>query len=272
MARSDTKLIAIGGGGTNDAIMERIFSSIEGISDARVTVMTVASNETNGLSSAYNSMFRKHNVAHVNMVDVDTREDAFNAVSISKIEKADLIYFTGGDQLNITSLFGGSPLHNVLHDRIKAGVVVAGTSAGAAMMSTAMIMAGNGDFAPRVGGVEIAPGLGLVPDTIIDTHFTQRGRHGRLMTAVAHHPQYIGIGLDERTAIVVEGEKFTVVGEGAATVFCGSRMTHSDLVFRKDGEPISLFDLRTHILTASCWYNIGEREPYAPKSNSAPAR
>jgi cyanophycinase len=272
MARSDTTLVAIGGGGTNDAILERIFSLIAEVTDARVAVMTVASNETEGMTSAYNSMFRKNNVGHVSMIDISTREDAFNSASIKKIEQADLIYFTGGDQLNVTSLFGGSPLHNVLHDRMKDGVVVAGTSAGAAMMSTAMIQSGDGDFAPRVGGVEIAPGLGLVPDTIIDTHFSQRGRHGRLMTAVAHHPQYVGIGLDERTAIVVEGEKFTVVGEGAATVFCGSRMTHSDLVFRKDGEPISMFDLRTHVLTNSCWYNIDEREPYAPKTRSAPAR
>src|SRR5215213_5488487 len=114
MARSESTFIAIGGGGTTDSILEAFFDAIKDKRDASVVVMTVASNDTNGMTSAYNSMFRKHNVKHVSMIDIVGRQDALNEGALKKIEDADAIYFTGGDQLNITSLYGGSPLDYLL--------------------------------------------------------------------------------------------------------------------------------------------------------------
>jgi cyanophycinase len=266
MSRSDSVLIAIGGGdlAKTDAL-ERIFDLLDEVRDARVAVMTVATNQREGVTTKYNSIFRKRNVRHVDMVHVWQREDAFSETSVKKIKSADAIFFTGGDQLNVTGLMGGSPLHDALYDRVNDGVILAGSSAGAAMMSAAMITGGNSDAAPRVGCVEIAPGMALLNDTIIDTHFSQRGRHGRLMTAVAHNPQDLGIGLDELTAIILRRNTFEVVGAGSVTVMDGSRMTYSDLVYKKDREAIGLFGLCVHVLPNGYKFDLRERQPIAPK-------
>jgi cyanophycinase len=264
MARSDSTFIAIGGGHSNPNIIEAFFRSIKDISDASVVVMTVAANDVDGMSAVYNTMFRKHNVKHVSMIDIASREDANDKAALKKIEYADAIYFTGGDQLNITSLFGGSPLDNLLHEKVRQGVVIAGTSAGAAMMASSMIKDGGSDRSPAVGGVETSSGLDLIRDTVIDTHFAQRGRYGRLLTALAHHPHILCIGIDESTAIVVKRKRFKVVGEGAATVMCGRWMSHVDLPYRKEGEPISIFDVRVHLLADGYSYDINTRTPKAP--------
>ncbi len=264
MARSDTTFIAIGGGGSHPDILETFFDSLKGKRDASVVVMTVASNDVKGMADDYNSMFRKRNVKHVSMIDIFSREDAHNSAALKKIENADAIYFTGGDQLNITSLFGGSPLDHLLLEKVTVGVVIAGTSAGAAMMACSMIKNGDGDRSPRVGAVETSSGLDFIENTVIDTHFAERGRYGRLLTALAHHPHIIGIGLDESTAIVVKGKKFKVVGKGSVTMMCGAWLSHVDLVYRDDGEPISIFDVRVHVLAPGYGYDLKTRTPKAP--------
>lgn len=264
MARSETTFIAIGGGGQTDETLDALFAPLEKAGDPHVVVVTVAANDENGMTAKYNAMFRKRGVRHVSMVDVYAREDSFNRASLKKIERADLIYFTGGDQLNVTSLFGGSPLHNMLHERVKQGVAIGGTSAGAAMMSDAMIVSGRSDVGPRRGGVDIAAGLALIDGTIIDTHFSERGRYGRLLTAVAHYPQVLGIGLDERTAIIVKNNKFKVVGEGSVTVVDGGRMSHADLVYQRENEPVAMFDVKLHVLASGCSFALSRRTPIAP--------
>jgi cyanophycinase len=264
MARSDSVFIAVGGGGQHPDILEAFFDSIKTKREASVAVMTVASNEVEGMRADYNAMFRKHNVKHVSVIDIFSREDAHNPSALKKIENADAIYFTGGDQLNVTSLFGGSPLDNLLHEKVREGVVIAGTSAGAAMMASSMIKNGKGDRSPWVGAVETSSGLDLIENTVIDTHFAERGRYGRLLTALAHHPHIIGIGLDEATAIVVKGKKFKVVGKGSVTIMCGAWMSHVDLVYRAHGEPISIFDIRVHILAPGYSYDLKTRTPKAP--------
>jgi cyanophycinase len=264
MARSDSTFIAIGGGKSNDSIIDTFFDAFKEKKEASVVVLTVAANETNGMASAYNSMFRKRNVKHVSMIDITGRKDALNSGALKKIEKADAIYFTGGDQLNITSLFGGSPLDNLLHEKVREGVVIAGTSAGAAMMASTMIKDGDGDNSPQVGAVEISSGLDLIENTVIDTHFAQRGRYGRLLTALAHHPHMICFGIDESTAIVVKGSKLRVVGKGSLTVMGGQDISHVDLPYRKEGEQVSIFDVRLHILAEGYSYDMKTRTAKAP--------
>jgi cyanophycinase len=166
--------------------------------------------------------------------------------------------------LNVTSLIGGSPLHNLIHERVQEGFIIAGTSAGAMMMSNSMIISGTSDNAPQVGGVEIAPGMDLVPETMIDTHFSQRGRHGRLLTTIAHYPQDLGIGIDERTAIFIRNGEFEVVGEGVVTVMDGSKMTHSNLPYRRERELLAMFGVNVHVLPQGYKYNLKNREPIAP--------
>jgi cyanophycinase len=261
-----TTLIAIGGGemAETESALEVIVEFLKDKKAGRLVVMTVATNDEDGASAKYNRLFRGRGIKHVQIVNVSSREDAFNKSALRKIKEADAIFFTGGDQLNITSLIGGSPLHNLLHERFENGILIAGTSAGAAMMSTSMIIDGKSDTAPRVGGVEIAPGMNLIDSTIIDSHFSQRGRHGRLLTAVAHYPQVLGLGIDERTALVYRNGQFKVIGEGVVTVVDGSHMEHSDLPYRAEKQRIGMFGVDVHVLPSGYSYDVRKRKPIAP--------
>ncbi|HEY8562467.1 MAG TPA: cyanophycinase [Pyrinomonadaceae bacterium] len=266
MSNGASTLIAIGGGELEKAkdVLERFLDLVKKNSDARLVVMTIATNEPEKAADKYTRLFRKNGVNHVGVIDVSQRDDAFKEASLKKIREADALFFTGGDQLNITSLLGGSHLHNEIYDRIKNGIVIAGTSAGAAMMSNSMIVSGRSDVAPLVGGVEIAPGMDLLSGTIIDTHFSERGRHGRLLTAIAHYPQDLGIGIDERTAIVIHRNEFKVLGEGVVTIMDGSQMRHNNLPYRKDDQTVGLFGVDIHVLPAGYKYDLKKREPISP--------
>lgn len=267
MGKADTVLIAIGGGefAEAEAVVRSFFELLKKTGPApRVCVMTVATGEPETAEKKYRGFFRRKGVKHVDVVDISTRDDCFGDESLEKIRCADALFFTGGDQLNVTSLLGGSPLHNLIHERLSNGFLVAGTSAGAMMMSNSMITSGSSDSPPRVGGVEIAPGMDLLSGTIIDTHFSQRGRHGRLLTAIAHYPQDLGIGIDERTAIVVRRHEFEVIGEGVVTIIDGAEMHHSDLPYRRRDQPLGLFGACIHVLPAGYKYNLKKREPVSP--------
>ena len=260
-------MIAVGGGEMKSAtrVLEQLTQYLKGKKEPRVTVMTVATSDSEAAANKYNALFRSLGIKHIDVVDVSQREDAFAEASLKKIDSADAIFFTGGDQLNITSLMGGTPLHNRIYDRLQEGILIIGTSAGAAMMSSSMIVSGKSDSAPTVGGVEIAPGMDMIPDTIIDSHFSQRGRHGRLLTAIAHYPQVLGIGIDERTAIMTQNGKFTVIGEGTVTVMDGSQMRHTDLPYRKDDETVGMFGVTVHVLPSGYSFDVKERRPIAPE-------
>jgi cyanophycinase len=144
----------------------------------------------------------------------------------------------------------------------EAGGVIAGTSAGASAMSDTMLVRGSGDESYRIGDVDMAPGLGLLPNVIIDQHFAERGRMGRLLGAVAQNPRVLGIGIDENTAIVVEDEaSFSVLGAGAVYVVDGSGITYSNIVEEKNDRPLSLYDVRLHVLSSGDNFDLRERRP-----------
>jgi cyanophycinase len=266
MGKSDSILISIGGGEMTEApqVMDEILGLLKKKEDAGIVVMTVATNEPESAADKYRSLFRGRGVKHVNVVDISEREHGFDEASLKKVREADALFFTGGDQLNVTSLMGGTPLHNLIQERFNEGFIIAGTSAGAAMMSSWMIISGGAGNPPMVGGVEFAPGMDLMEGTVIDTHFSQRARHGRLLTAVAHYPQAIGIGIDERTAMVVRRNEFKVIGEGIVTVVDGARMQHCDLPYRENQQPIGMFDVAVHVLPAGYKYDLKTRRPIAP--------
>jgi cyanophycinase len=267
MDRSRSTFIAIGGGEMAEGVevLDRIFDLLGRTRAPRVVIMSVATNEVPGTYDKYDGIFRKKNVSHIELVDVSQRKDADSQSSIDKIEQADLIFFTGGDQLNVTGLFGGSPLHDALLRRIERGVVIAGTSAGAAMMSSSMIVDGSSDEAPKAESLSLGPGLDLIEGTIIDTHFSQRGRHGRLITAVAHYPQIIGIGIDPLTAIEVRNGQFSVIGPGAVTIIDAAGITYTDLPYCKPSEPLGIFGVTLHVLPHRYKYDIAKRQPVAPE-------
>lgn len=267
MSKSNTVLLAIGGGELSEAedVLQEFTDLLKDKSDARITVMTVATDSPEEAGKKYDSLFRSLGIRHVSLLDVSDRNDSFKERNLKKIRQADALFFTGGDQLHVTSLMGGSPLNDLIHEKVEKGFIVAGSSAGAMMMSDSMIVSGRNDIAPKNGGVEIAPGMNLLDGTIIDTHFSQRGRHGRLITAIAHFPQLLGIGLDERTAICKSNGEFKVIGAGVVTVMDARETKHSNLIYLKEQEPLGMFDVRVHILPAGYKFDLKKREPLSPK-------
>jgi cyanophycinase len=266
MGKSKSTFIAIGGGELADAdsIVDRLVEALKDRPNGRILILTVATNEPEAAAEKYNSLFRSRRVKHVETLDISERKHALSKRSVRKVERADVLFFTGGDQLNITTLLGGSPLGEAIRKKTMDGVIVAGTSAGAAMMSKWMIISGDSDKAPNVGGVEIAPGMDLFDSMIIDTHFSQRGRHGRLLAAIAHFPQAIGIGLDERTAVFIKGNKLRIVGDGVVTIMDGSSVTINDLPYRGEGEKVGLAGVTVDVLPDGYQYDIKKRTAIAP--------
>ncbi len=259
------RLVAIGGGDIKggDAPLLKEFIKLARGPRARVVVMTVATDEPAESGAEYKAAFNRLGVDDVKAVDVSSRADALKPGALEAIEHATGLFFTGGDQLHITSLLGGTEMQALIHRRHERGLVIGGTSAGAAMMSNSMILGGSSDESPKVGAVEIGPGMDLIVGAVIDTHFSQRGRYGRLLTAVAHYPQDLGIGLDEKTAIIVNRNEFEVAGEGAVIVIDGGAMTYTSLPYTEKGDGLSLYGVRVHVLSAGARFDLSKREPVA---------
>ncbi|HEV7889978.1 MAG TPA: cyanophycinase [Pyrinomonadaceae bacterium] len=268
------KLVAIGGGDVSegDAPLLKEFVKLARGARARVVVMTVATDDPRAAATEYKNAFNRLGVDDVKAVDVSKRADALNPDSLEAIEHATGLFFTGGDQLHITSMIGGTEMQALMHRRYERGLVIGGTSAGAAMMSNSMIVGGGGDDNPKVGAVEIGPGMDLIIGAIIDTHFSQRGRFGRLLTAVAHYPQDMGIGIDEETAMIVNKNEFEVAGKGAVTVIDGGAMTYTSLPYAEQGDGLSLYGVSVHVLAAGSKFDLSNRRPIEAEDKAKSAK
>jgi cyanophycinase len=266
LSESRGQLFAVGGAEDRegDCRILKEFVRLAGGARARIVVMTVATNHPAESGREYKSIFRRLGADDTEVVDVSAREDAALPGPLEKIRRATALYFTGGDQLHITSLLGGTGMQKLIHERFAKGLVVGGTSAGAAMMSNSMIIGGGGKENPRVEAVRIGPGMDLLVGAMIDTHFSQRGRHGRLLTAVAHYPQDLGIGIDEDTALVVEKTEFKVIGEGAVTVMDAGAMTYTNLPYAGECKGLALFGVRVHVLPDGHRFDLANRLPIVP--------
>jgi len=239
----------------------REFIRLAGGSKARIVIMTVASEFPQEVGADYLEVVRRLGVKNVQAIDIRQHEQASSQELVDAIEKATAVFFTGGDQQRITHLVGGSRADQVLHRRHEQGLVLGGTSAGAAMMSSTMIVDGLSEPTPRVGNVKIGPGMEFMRGTIIDQHFGQRGRYGRLLSAVAQYPHQLGIGIDEDTALLVQGDIFHVIGCGAVTVVDAGAATYNNVLQCRSGEHVALCDIRLHVLTAVLGFNLTERMP-----------
>lgn len=170
--------------------------------------------------------------------------------------------FTGGDQLKITSQLGDTAFYDRLMAIYEKGGVVAGTSAGASAMCETMLVRGTGSETHRIGDLHMAPGLGLLKDVIIDQHFAERGRMGRLLGAVAQNPRVLGIGIDEDTAIVVENEdRFRVIGSGGVSILDAGNMTHSNIADEETDRALSIFGVHLHVLSHGDAFDLRRRKP-----------
>ncbi|HEX2913002.1 MAG TPA: cyanophycinase [Chloroflexia bacterium] len=260
------RLIIIGGHEEKDQnrnreILKEVASSVKSEKDCLV-VITVASSLPKKMAKDYHKTFSDLGVKNIEVLDIRTREEAYSDENVGKLANAAVIFFTGGDQLRITSQIGDSPVFRCTRERFIKGATVAGTSAGAASMPETMLISGPSDESNKISSLGMAPGLGFLPGVVIDSHFAERGRMGRLLGAVAQNPRNLGIGIDEDTAIVVENESgFRVIGSGAVYVVDGRGISYSSLSQRYAEGVVSLFDVKLHVLGAGDSFNFENRQP-----------
>lgn len=261
------ELLIIGGREDKEGQMAILseFVHLAGDQGARIVVMPIATEDGQEIGTQYTKIFEQLGAADVQIVDVVTRNDAYLPDSLELLEKATGVFFTGGSQSRITSLLGGSPVDELLCRRHGEGLVVAGTSAGASIMADTMILRGPAEASPRAGTVVLGSGMGFMSGLLIDQHFSERGRMGRLISAVAQHPRYLGLGIDENTAIVVHECSFRVIGEGAVTVLDGADMSFTNFSTAADRQPLALEQLKLTIVPPGFTYDFQERKLLHPQ-------
>ena len=218
----------------------------------------------------YEQLFRGLGVRHVHHLNVESRDDAKSDAAIATLRGADTLFFTGGDQLKITSQLGDSPVYERVHQIFAAGGTIAGTSAGASVMCETMMVGGGEDGAFKIGGtLRMAPGFGLLRDAIVDQHFAERGRLGRLLGAVTQNPRILGIGIDENTAVIVRRRRLAVIGDGAVTVVDGQDVTYSNLSEEQTDRALSVYNARLHLLSMGDTFDLTKREPRSGPAEEA---
>jgi cyanophycinase len=257
-------------GGAEDKLRERVilrrFLEACGGPDANIVVLATAS-EMPETGERYAGLFYGMHAQTVEVLRIRTREDALEAGPEihDLLEYATGFFMTGGSQLRISSALGGTALAATLRRRHAEGMVVAGTSAGAAVLSRHMISMGESGSTPRRRLVHMAQGLGFAPDLIIDQHFRRRDRMGRLVTALSYNPEPLGVGIDEDTAAIIEpGGVMTVVGSGAVTVVDASALRFTDSHTVTRGQPVAMLGLKVDFLTPGCRYDVIRRIALAP--------
>lgn len=254
-------LIPIGGAERRkkSGAIHRRFVRLCGGSKARILVIPTAS-QLNETGPSYVELFESLGARSM-CIPVEEREEAFSETLVAKLEESTGIFITGGNQLRLSTILGGTPLARAIRRLYCAGVHVAGTSAGAAIMSEHMIAGGRSGPSPRESGVELAPGLGLTNRAIIDQHFSQRGRMGRLLSALSFNPFICGLGIDENTAafIAPDGD-VEVVGKGTVTVIDPNDLHHSSMSYVRRAEAVTMLGLRLHILAQGSHFNLETRQ------------
>ncbi len=260
-------LVAIGGNEdktTELEVLRTICSLPEGGADV-IEIVPAASRVPKEAAGQYIEPFQKLGCSRVRVMDLGTRDAANDPALVKRIVDADVVFFTGGDQLRLTNFLGGSRVLATLKGHYQRGGVVAGTSAGAAAMSGAMIYQGRAGQAMRKGTVQMTPGLGLLPSVVVDSHFTQRGRFGRLLEVVTGNPGVIGLGLDEDSAVVVrDGARLEAIGSGAVVIIDGHDMRYSNITQVRMGRAIAEEGILVHTLTRGHGYHIEERRYLRP--------
>ena len=267
-------LFAIGGREIrrrDGAILERFVSRIGGAA-ARLVVLSTASPHPEQHVAEYGEVFSDFGMADVSFFHQKERADADDPKLLDALDVADGLFFTGGNQLKLVTLLGGTAVDRKIHERYQSGLHVAGTSAGAAAMSRVMIARGKGGTAPRLGSIRMSPGLGLLPQIIVDQHFTERGRFSRLMTAVLCNASMLGLGLDEDTAFELDGnDRLEVVGSGSLTIIDASELQATNIDIVSAEYPAAFAGMRIHVLTDSWVYDLVEHgvEPPAVDPSNA---
>ncbi|WP_299706665.1 cyanophycinase [uncultured Pontibacter sp.] len=251
-------LIALGGG-FDDDLIKLIRSEICPV-QSNIEVIATAATQPKESGSAYKEAFEELGCGRVQFMLIDEDHAADQPEYISRIQQADVIFFTGGDQVRLIEFLNGTQLLEIMRRRYhQEPIIIAGTSAGAAIMSDRMIYDGYGHYSLIKGEMKTTIGFGFINNVYLDTHFVERGRFGRLAHAVAHDPEYVGIGLSEETGIIIkEGNKVEVFGTGVVTIIDASKIRFSNTRQVDENEPIAVEHLIMHMLVEGYRYCLKE--------------
>ena len=261
-------IVAVGGAEDKVGAAEilRRFVEVSGGKRARIAVIPTAS-RLGDTGKRYEKLFKGIGVEEVRALPFAERADASREEWLKMLETASGIFITGGNQLRISTILGGTPVAKAVRRMNARGVAVGGTSAGAAVLSEHMIASGDEGPTPKVGMATLAPGFGLTNRVIIDQHFRQRDRLGRLLTALAYNPFAVGVGLDEDTAAFINPDRvIEVVGTGAITLVDVSAIQHSSVASSDQGKPICMTSVRLHVLTPGATFDLETRTAQPPPS------
>lgn len=251
-------IIPIGGGEkkVKSSSIHRKFVELCGGSEARIVVIPTAS-KLPDTGDRYKALFHAMKVGDVEVVSLESRQDCEDPERLAILERATGVFLTGGNQLRLATVLGGTSIAKLIRIKNAHGVHVAGTSAGAAFISEHMIAFGKGGPTPKSGMATMSPGLGLINRVIVDQHFGERDRLGRLLSALAYNPFATGIGVDEDTAAFIgPDDTIQIVGSGAITVIDPSDIEYSSMAEAKEGKPVSLIGVKLHILLAGDRYHL----------------
>lgn len=261
-------LVAVGGAEDKEddmVVLRRVLEEVRGEAE-RVEVVAAASREPREASAPYLRAFKEMGIRTVDWLALADANEANDDRTVRRLAEADVVYFTGGDQVKLARTLRGSEALRTILARYGEGAVIAGTSAGAAALSQTMLARGTPEEGLNKGNVKTEPGLGLMAHGVIDTHFLQRGRFARLLEVVTHDPRLTGIGISEDTAIVVrEGVKLEVVGSDNVIIFDGSEVLHTNADEADRGEVLVMARAIVHALAAGCHYDLATREIRVPK-------
>ena len=257
-------------GGAEDKYNERRilkkFLELAGGEQAEVLIVPVASDFPEFASDIYVQAFRRLGVANPRVLRATSRQDVVSIDAEALLEGVTGVFITGGDQMRLVSVLGGTLFAQILRRMVsETNLVLAGTSAGAAGMSTSMIVRGESTPHPQRNSVSLSPGLGFLKNIIIDQHFTERGRISRLVTAVSYNPYNLGIGIDENTMIILDKEgTLEVFGAGTVTIVDGSQITYNEIAEVGDHQSFSVCGVNLNILGDGLLYDYFARTPIQP--------
>lgn len=238
-------------------ILKRFVKEV-GSLDARIEVVTTASSIPVEVGENYLSALTKIGCTNVGIIDVRERKQAMDSQTVQRLKDTDALMFSGGNQLRLTAIFGGTEFLDILKRRYREeNFVIAGTSAGAMAMSSTMIYQGDAERAHLKGEVKITTGLAFIDGVIIDSHFNKRGRFARLAQAVAANPSCVGIGLSEDTGVIItNGTQLETIGSGAVFLFDGRKIEQSNIADIEEGSPFSVENLVVHIMESGDFFNL----------------
>lgn len=243
-------------------ILRRLINESKHKENSRIEIITTASKIPKEVGPEYARALEFLGAKNVDVLYIENREHALDESSVVRLKAADVVMFTGGDQLRLTSILGGTPFHNLLIEKYQnEEFIFAGTSAGAAAASSSMIYQGSSSEALLKGEVKITTGLGLIDDVVIDTHFVHRGRIGRLFQAVVGNPRILGIGLGEDTGLLITNKNnMEAIGSGLVILVDGRNIKDTNLTQIEMGQPISIKNLVVHVMSMGDFYDLSTHE------------